>query len=108
VNAGVDYINAKDQTSVTAAALKGEGFSIWVNPRSTKRIEALARYDDLKPNKDGDGRREIFIGGVAYWFPLQGGVTSAIMLDVEHYTFDAFQPPQPDQNRIFLHTLVNF
>ena len=105
LNAGVDYINAEDQTSATKDKLKANGWSVWLNPKSTKHVEGLFRYDDLKQNDDLDQRRKIFLGGVSYWFPANHGTTTALMFDVEHYTYNY---SKPDETRFFAHALVNF
>jgi Phosphate-selective porin O and P len=105
LNAGVDYINAEDQKAVDATNVKANGYSIWLTPRSTKHIEALIRFDDLKQNKDSNQRRKILIGGVSYWFPENHGATTALMFDVERYTYNY---DKPDETRIFVHALVNF
>jgi hypothetical protein len=50
------------------------------------------------------------IAGVAYWFPHQSGITTALMLDVDNLKFDGF-PPSPvtaTQRKIAVHMLVNF
>ncbi len=101
----MDYINAEDQTSATNPKVKANGWSIWLNPKSSKNVEALFRFDDLKQNEDADQRRKIFIGGVSYWFPANHGATTALMFDVEHYTYNY---SKPDETRLFVHALVNF
>ena len=52
------------------------------------------------------GRR--VIGGVAYWFPHQGTVNTALLLDVDQANFDNFAVAQPTQRRIGVHALVTF
>jgi hypothetical protein len=109
LNAGFDYLNAKDQTSVTKPDLTGTGFSIWATPRSPKGWEALLRYDHLKPNTDLDTQtRNRTIVGVSYWFPHQGSVSAALLLDYDGQTFDNFTPALPAQKKIALHALVSF
>jgi hypothetical protein len=108
INAGVDYIDAADRTSVTKSEVDGQGYSFWITPRTPIGIEGLFRYDNLKPNKDVDAHKKRVIAGVAYWLPHQGTVSSAVLLDYEQVTFDNFSPAQPKQQRIAVHTLVNF
>jgi hypothetical protein len=109
LNAGFDYLNAKDQTSVTKPDLTGTGFSIWATPRSPKGWEALLRYDHLKPNTEFDAQtRNRTILGVSYWVPHQGSVSAALMLDYDGQTFDNFTPALPAQKRIAVHALVSF
>jgi hypothetical protein len=107
VNAGFDYLNAEDQTRAALAKVKAEGVSFWVTPRTTFGLEGLFRYDSTKPNKTVDARRKRTIAGVAYWFPHQGTVSTAILLDYEQYEFDKALN-QPRQQRIAVHSLVNF
>ena len=109
LNAGFDYLNAKDQTSVTKPDLTGTGFSIWATPRSSKGFEALLRYDHLKPNTLFDTQtRNRTILGVSYWFPHQGAVSTALLLDYDGQTFDHFTLALPAQKKIALHALVSF
>lgn len=103
LNAGFDYMGTKDQSSSSAAEVKGEGFSVWATPRASNGWEALLRYDQFKPNKDVDATQKTSIGGVAYWFPLEK-VSSAILLDYTLVQMDG----SPDQKQIALHTLMNF
>lgn len=108
LNASFDYLAATDQTSVTKSPVDARGFSIWATPRAPNGWEGLLRYDRLEPNTDASGKRKRFIGGVAYWFPHQGSVSTALLLDVDQTKFDGFVSPQPTQRRFALHALVNF
>jgi hypothetical protein len=108
VNAGVEYLNTKDQSLPTSAAADGKGWSVFVTPKSTKGVEALLRFDHFEPNKSNDTKRDRQIYGVAYWFPHQGNVSTALMFDVDNATFKNFTPAQPTQRRIAVHGLVNF
>ena len=109
VNAGFEYLNAKDQTSASRTNLTGKGFSIWATPRSTKGFEALLRYDQLRPNTDFDTQlRKRTILGVAYWFPHQGNVAAALLLDYDGQTFDDFTPALPAQKKTAVHALISF
>ena len=109
LNAGFDFLSATDQSSVSVAEVSGRGFSIWATPRSPSGWEALLRYDRLTPNTSVDSQvRSRTILGVAYWFPLQGGVSTALLFDYDGATFKNFAPAQPKQQRIAVHGLVNF
>jgi hypothetical protein len=114
VNWGFDFLDAKDQTSVTKASVHARGWSTWLTPkyaiasRPGASLEALFRYDHLEPNRDLSGTSKRTIAGVAYWFPHQGNVSTALLFDVDNTTFDGFAPSKPTQRRIAIHGLVNF
>ena len=109
LNAGVEYLATKDQTSATKSAVDGRGWSVFATPRTTRGWEGLVRFDHMVPNKDVKSQvRERSIAGVAYWFPHQGSVSTALLFDVDNATFVGFSPAQPTQRRIAVHALVNF
>jgi hypothetical protein len=111
LNAGFDYIDAKDQTSITKADVEGKGWSFWLTPKSPKGIEALIRYDHMTPNESSSTNnqyRERTIIGVSYWFPHTGGPTTAVLLDYDGQTFSNFKPALPSQKKIGIHALINF
>jgi hypothetical protein len=108
LNASFDYLAATDQTSVTRSPVDARGFSVWATPRTAVGWEGLIRYDHLEPNRDLSGTRKRAIGGIAYWFPHQGSVSTVLLFDVEQVTFADFAPAQPTQRRFALHALVNF
>ena len=108
LNASFDYLAATDQTSITRTPVDARGFSVWATPRAANGWEGLVRYDQLEPNTEVSGRRKRFIGGVAYWFPHQGNVSTALLVDVDQTTFVDFAVPQPTQRRYAVHALVNF
>jgi hypothetical protein len=110
LNAGFDYINAKDQPSITRVDTEGRGWSLWLTPRSPIGWEGLIRYDHLTPNRVNDDQvRTRTILGVAYWFPHQGNaVNAALLLDYDSQKFDNFVPAQPTQTRIAVHALLTF
>jgi hypothetical protein len=108
VNVGFDLLDARDRTSVTKPAVHGEGWSIWVTPKSAKGFEALLRHDSLSPDTSVQGRRTRTIAGIAYWFPHQGKVSSALLLDYEQARFSRIVPEQPVLERISLHAMVTF
>jgi len=109
VVAGFEYLSAADQTSVTKPKVDSRGYSIWATPRSPKGFEALLRYDHLIPNDSFDDQaRNRTIIGAAYWFPHQGNVSSAMMLDYDGQTFKNFTPAPPSVKRVAVHALVTF
>jgi hypothetical protein len=109
VTLGFEYLDTKDQTSATKAELDGQGYSIWATPKSTMGIEGLLRFDHLTPNTALDAQvRNRTILGLAYWFPHQGSVSSAMMLDYDGQTFDNFTPALPKQSRLAVHGLISF
>ncbi len=108
VNASWDYLTASDQTSATKTKVDASGYSLWIIPRSPKGWEGLLRYDHLEPNQAVSGVRTRWIGGVAYWFPHQGNVSSSLMFDIDQANFDNFATPQPTVTKYAVHGLVNF
>ena len=42
-----------------------------------------------------DGERDRTIAGVAYWFPHQGTVSTALLLDYEQVDYNDFAPSRP-------------
>lgn len=110
INAGFEYLDAKDQSTPTATELNRNGFSAWVTPRTPMGIEGLIRYDELNTNKDASPKpkKKRTVIGVAYWPPLQGGKTVAFMADYSEVKFDNVTP-DPGKTKIYaLHTLFNF
>jgi len=108
VNAGFDYLDANDQTLPTVASVNGKGYSVWATPRKPfangASWEALLRYDHWTPNTAsalapastsplpgttifGDQKQNRTIAGVAYWFPHQGNVSTAILVDYDRQCF---------------------
>jgi hypothetical protein len=110
LNAGFEYLSTKDQISkLRAPEVDGRGYSIWATPKSPKGIEALLRYDHLKPNTAFDSQvRNRTILGVAYWFPHEGSVSAALLLDYDGQTFDNFTPALPKQSKVAIHGLISF
>ncbi len=109
VNAGFEYLSASDQTSVTRAVAKSHGYSFWATPRHRTGWEGLLRYDHLTPDSGADHQtRDRTILGVAYWFPHQGNVSAALMLDYDGQTFKGFEPLQQKQQRVAVHGLFTF
>ncbi len=110
VHAGFEYLDAKDQTTPTAAELDRNGFSVWATPRTPFGIEGLLRYDELNTNKNlsPKPRKKRTVIGLAYWPPLHGGKTVAFLADYSEVKFDNVTP-DPGKTKIYaLHTLFNF
>jgi hypothetical protein len=109
INAGFDYINAHDQTSIKNPDINASGWSFWLTPRAKNGWEALIRYDHLKPDSRFDNQvRPRTIIGIAYWFPHQGTVNTTLMVDYDGQTFENYSPAQPSQKKIAVHAQVNF
>jgi hypothetical protein len=125
LNAGFDYLDTKDQASAVTGArdLHGKGWSVFATPRLPNAAdgsswELFLRYDRMKPTDEvavvggattsGNGVNERTIAGLAYWFPKQGSVSAALLLDVENTTFSGYPEARPTQQRIFLHSLISF
>jgi hypothetical protein len=108
-NAAFDYLWATDQNaSATKPKVDARGYSWWITPRSTIGWEGLLRYDHVEPNTAQSGTRNRWIGGVAYWFPHQGNVSTSLMLDVDNQSFHDFATASPTVTRYAIHALVNF
>ncbi len=110
VNAAVDYLMAKDQPSETSTAVDARGWSAWVTPRTSNGWEGLLRVDHVQPSTEiAAQHKHRTIAGIAYWFPHQGSVSSALLFDVDNLKLQGFTATQaPLQRRIALHALVNF
>jgi len=109
VNAAFDYLSATNQPNANASVTDIRGWSAWVTPRTTKGWEGLLRFDHLDPNKSQPAQqRDRTIAGVAYWFPHQGNVSTALLFDYDNTTSDGFTPPQATQRRYAVHALLNF
>ena len=113
MNAGFDAIDAHDQTSITKANVESKGWSFWATPKLPQEngssFEMLFRFDHMVPSEAvSDQTRQRTIVGAAYWFPHQGSVTSALLLDYDGQTFDHFVPAQPKNAKVAVHALINF
>jgi hypothetical protein len=112
INAGFEWLDAKNQTTPTAAELHAQGWSAFVTPRTPFGLEGLFRYDSLEPNKNvtGSAKKKRTIIGIAYWFPVLKGVSSALMADYTEVKFDtALKTASNVTNKAYaLHTLFSF
>jgi hypothetical protein len=109
LNTGFNILSAKDQSSATVTAIESSAWSAWFTPILTKGWEGLLRFDHLEPNQAVSGQtKDRVIAGVAYWFPHQGKVQTALMLDVDNVTYEQFSPARKNERRIAVHALVNY
>jgi len=109
VNAGYDYLDGQNRLNRAAPESDAKGYTIWVTPRTTIGWEGLFRFDHIDPTKSAPAQqRERTIAGVAYWFPHQGNVSTALLFDVEQVNNNDFTPAQVKQRRFFLHGQLIF
>lgn len=114
INAGIDYLDAKDQNASAAKPeVTARGWSAWATPRTPIGVEALLRYDDLEPNTGVSGHKRRYIGGISYWFPVtKAGIAAALLADFEEVRYKDFPIGnalnKPTERRLALHTLFNF
>jgi hypothetical protein len=126
LNAEYDYLNAKDQVLKTSSDVESNGWAYWATPRypweNGSSVELLLRYDHFTPNTStafappasapspqtpfGDQHQNRTIVGVAYWFPHQGNVSTAIMFDYDGQSFDNLTVVPT--KAYFVHGLLNF
>ena len=109
LNAGFDYLAATDRTSAIKDKADAHGFSFWATPRSSDGFEGLFRVDRLvsKASPGIDSHRTRTIVGAAYWFPHQGAVSAAVLLDYEQVKSVGVLAA-PTQKRLAVHGLINF
>jgi len=108
INAGVEFLAASDRTSISRRTVDAQGYSFWATPKFPRGVEGLLRFDHLTPDENLNAHRNRTIAGIAYWFPHQGNVSSALLFDYDHVSTGGFSPAQPTQKRIAVHGLVNF
>ena len=127
INAGFDFMNANDQLLPTAINQHGRGYSVWATPRKPfdngSSWEALLRYDYWTPNTSpalapaatspitgvtalNDQKQKRMIVGAAYWFPHQGNVSTAILVDYDGQRFSNITTT-PTKS-VAVHGLLNF
>jgi hypothetical protein len=127
-NAGFEYLKAKDQPSALPNTVDkaGDGYSLWITPRVPRdngsSWEGLLRYDHQTPDdrsvfapaSTAPGATTSFdaqkqnrlIAGIAYWFPHQGGVTAALLVDYDAQRFDNLTAAPVKS--VAVHALINF
>lgn len=113
VNAGINYLSTTDQTRIVSPKLDGHGYSIWATPKTPAGYgwEGLLRFDHLvqeQATSTIEGERDRTIAGIAYWFPRQGNVSAALLLDYEWVNNRNYTPTRSDERRLAVHALINF
>jgi hypothetical protein len=113
VNIAANYLSATDQTSVVTPKLDRHGYSVWATPKTPKGSgwEGLLRFDHLleeQATTTAEGERNRTIAGIAYWFPRQGSVSAAVLLDYERVDNRNYLPFRSDERRWAVHTLIGF
>jgi Phosphate-selective porin O and P len=127
LNAEFDYLGARDQLLPTTASIPSNGYALWATPRyefpNRSSWELLLRYDHWTPNTTDAlapaSTAPVFgstllsaqhqnrtIVGVAYWFPHEGNVSAAIMVDYDGQRFDNITTPETKS--VSVHGLLNF
>ena len=128
VNVGVDYLKTDDKASSALTngvdlnpTLDGTGYSHLGDAEEGVRQRVLDRgAPPLRPHEAGrhgqrgttitspDGLNSRVIGGIAYWFPKKGGVSAALMFDVDNTTYSNWTPAKPTSRKFYVHTLISF
>ena len=110
INAGFDYLQAKDRASKAVSEVDARGWSVWATPKLAKGWELLLRHDHLEPNKNASSQKQKRnIAGIAYWLPnLAPGVTSAILFDYDSLARTGLTPSVPRTTNYEIKTLINF
>jgi hypothetical protein len=113
LHAGYDYNWHKDKSGFGKAEAKAEGWTLWGTPRTSFGLEALIRYDHLKPNTNAptgtlaDAVKTRLIIGPAYWLKVKAPLATAILLDYEEVKYD-LPLGKPTEKRFEIKTLFNF
>jgi len=110
INFGFQYNKNKDQIASGGTIVDSEGYSVWATPRlASCGLEALIRWDRVSPNKTTLGRKQRWIAGPAYWFPVtKSGVATAVMLRFEQVRYMGAPSQKPVEESYGLFTLLNF
>jgi hypothetical protein len=111
VNSSFDYLWASDQTRAASPKLDSEGFSFWITPKTTKGWEGILRFDHLEREQTtatAKGQTDRTIGGVSYWFPHLGTVSTVLLFDYEQVDYKDYSPARSNEKRWAVHMLVNF
>ena len=110
VNAAFDTMRAVDRPTTAVTAQHGRAWSAWLTPKSGHGWEGLLRVDRITPNTDApDQVRRRTIAGVAYWFPHQGSVATALLFDVDDTRASGGLPAAaPRQRKLALHAMLTF
>jgi hypothetical protein len=110
INFGFQYNKNKDQVASGGTIVDSEGYSVWATPRLPDcGLEALIRWDRLSPDKTKLGRKQRWIAGPAYWFPVtKSGVATAVMFKFEQTRYMGAPNSKPVEESYGLFTLFNF
>ncbi len=108
ITASGEYLMAKDQPLVSAPEITAKGFSLWATPKFGNGWEGLLRFDSIKLDESLSARKKETIAGVAYWFPVHGGASGAILADWDQINYSNYVPTKPDDKRFVVHCLINF
>lgn len=108
LNGGFDYLDAKDQTSDAAPTVESNGYSFWINPRTSTGWELLYRHDELKPDKSTDMKKKRDIIGISYWLQGMKKVKTAFMFDYDNATYSNYPTAKPDETKYGVHMLLDF
>ena len=110
VHAAFEHLTGRDQNaSATRPPVEARGWSAWVTPRFGRGWEALLRADSLEPDRAApEQKKRRTIAGVAYWFPLQGNLQTAVLLALEDVRYTHVVPARENERRIAVHALINF
>ncbi|HEX4999701.1 MAG TPA: hypothetical protein VFY29_15865 [Terriglobia bacterium] len=110
LSAGFEFLDARDQASIMATRVRGNGYSFWATPIFKQKgsgPELLLRWDSFIPNRTNtDAKRNMFIAGASYWFPHDGNVSTSILVDVEGVNYPGTSTPT--ERRVAMHGYLNF
>ena len=112
VNAAFEYLIRRirhgRERSRPVPKVESNGYSIWITPRASNGWRGCSATITSRTSPTWVAKRERVIVGVAYWFPHQGIVSTALLLDIENVNNHDFTPSRPDERRYALHALVSF
>jgi hypothetical protein len=127
LNAEFDYLGAKDQLLASLPVVSSHGWAVWATPRrpfdNGSSWEALLRFDHWIPNTSSalvpaaaspvagittfnQQIQNRIIGGVSYWFPHQGNVSTALLVCYDGQNFKNI--PAAPVKSVAVNGLVNF
>lgn len=87
---------------------EGGGLVALGNPPDDVRLEGIVRYDDLKPDKSVDSKKNRTLVGVSYWFKVtKAPLAAAVLADYEEVKYDV-PLNKPTEKRFEIKTLLSF
>ncbi len=107
LNLGLDYLEARDQSSPAKARVKSSGWTVWATPRTLAGFEAIVRYDHLKPNTSVDAVKSRILGGLSYWLKVKSPLAAAVLVDYEKVNYDTLLA-KANEKRFEIKTLFTF